>query len=136
MAVILRRRTDVSLQKAGVVMNREKALKMLWRDRCTVMVRQRQTDPITKLTDFVETVVLENQPCKLSFETLAATSDGNVAAATQSVKLFLDKDVDIPAGSKIIVTRGKRTFTYAKSGEPGVFTYHQEIQLEKWKRWA
>lgn len=118
------------------MVTQEKALQMLWKDTCTVIVGEKQTNPQTKLTDFVEVTKMENVPCKLSFETLTETSGDNVATAAQSVKLFLSKNVDIPAGSKIVVTRGGQTFLYAKSGEAGVFTHHQEIPLEKWRRWA
>ena len=49
------------------------------------------------------------------------------------------RQVEIPAGCKIVVTRFnnlERKFTYSKSGEAGVFTNHQEIQLEPWKGYA
>ena len=116
-----------------------KALERLWKDRCSVFVRKTVTDPDTKLTDFVETPLLQDQPCKLSFETLTSSSGDPVAAISQTVKLFLSPDVEIPAGCKIVVTRFndlERKFTYSKSGEAGVFTNHQEIQLEPFKGYA
>ncbi len=30
----------------------------------------------------------------------------------------------------------ERTFTYSRSGEPGVFSNHQEIMLEPFRGWA
>lgn len=116
-----------------------KALERLWKDRCTVYKQEKVKDPTIKLTDFVETPLLQDQPCKLSFETLTSSSGDPVAAVSQTVKLFLSPDVEIPAGSKIVVTRFnylERKFTYSKSGEAGVFTNHQEIQLEPWKGYA
>lgn len=116
-----------------------KALERLWKDRCTVYKQEKVKDPTTKLTDFVETPLLQDQPCKLSFETLTPSSGDPVAAVSQTVKLFLSPDVEIPAGCKIVVTRLnnlERKFTYSKSGEAGVFTNHQEIQLEPWKGYA
>lgn len=116
-----------------------KALEMLWKDRCSIFQQVEQTDPTTKLTDFQETPLLEDQPCKLSFEKLISTDGEPVAAVGQSVKLFLSPDVVIPAGCKVVVTRSndlERVFTYASSGEPGVFSNHQEITLELWKGWA
>ena len=116
-----------------------KALELLWRDRCTVIQRQKVTDPETNLTDFQEVPLLENVPCKLSFETLTSTDGEPVAAVQQAVKLFLSPDVVIPAGCKIIVARPNdlaREFVYASSGEPGVFTDHQEINLQLFQRWA
>lgn len=116
-----------------------KALERLWKDRCTVYHRVKVTDPKTKLTDFDEKPLLQDQPCKLSFETLNSTDGDHVATVAQSVKLFISPDVEIPAGCKIIVTRFndlERTFTYSRSGEPGIFTNHQEIMLEPFKGYA
>lgn len=116
-----------------------KALERLWKDRCTVYHRVKVTDPKTKLTDFDEKPLLQDQPCKLSFETLNSTDGDYVATVAQSVKLFISPDVEIPAGCKIVVTRFndlERTFTYSRSGEPGIFTNHQEIMLEPFKGYA
>lgn len=116
-----------------------KALERLWKDRCTVYHRVKVTDPKTKLTDFKEKPLLQDQPCKLSFETLNSTDGDHVATVAQSVKLFISPDVEIPAGCKIVVTRFndlERTFTYSRSGEPGIFTNHQEIMLEPFKGYA
>lgn len=122
-----------------MVSAQRKALERLWKDRCTVYHKVKVKDPDTKLTDFDEKPLLQDQPCKLSFETLSSTDGDPVATLTQSVKLFISPDVVIPAGCKIVVTRFndlEQTFTYAKSGEAGVFTNHQEILLEPWKGYA
>ena len=122
-----------------MVSAQRKALERLWKDRCTVYHRIKVKDPDTKLTDFEEKPLLQNQPCKLSFETLSSSNGDPVATGAQSVKLFLPPDVEIPAGCKIVVTRFndlERQITYSKSGEAGVFTNHQEIMLEPWKGYA
>ena len=70
---------------------------------------------------------------------VTSTNGDEVATAQQVVKLFLSPDVKVPAGCKIIVTRPndvERTFTYSRSGEPGVFSNHQEIMLEPFRGWA
>ena len=116
-----------------------KALERLWKDRCSIFIREEVTDPVTHLTDFEEKPLLQDRPCKLSFETLTSTNGDEVATAQQVVKLFLSPDVKVPAGCKIVVTRPndmERTFTYARSGEPGVFSNHQEIMLEPFRGWA
>lgn len=115
------------------------ALERLWQDRCSIFIREEVTDPTTHLTDSEEKPLLQDQPCKLSFETLTSTNGDEVATAQQVVKLFLSSDVKVPAGCKIVVTRPndmERTFTYARSGEPGVFSNHQEIMLEPFRGWA
>lgn len=116
-----------------------KALEKLWKDRCTIIIREKVTYPDTKLTDFTEKPLLENQPCKLSFQTLASTDGDPVAAVKQSVKLFISPDIVIPEGCKVIVTRSntlERVQTYSSSGVPGVFSNHQEISLELFRGWV
>ncbi len=116
-----------------------KALERMWKDRCAVFVQQEYTDPDTNLTDFQETPLFEDQPCKLSFEKLPSTDENHVATVAQGVKLFLSPDVVVPAGCKIVVKRFnqlEREFTYSQSGEAGVFSDHQEITLALWKGWA
>lgn len=117
----------------------QRALKQQWRDRCNIYVQVEITDPITHLTDFEEMPLLQDEPCKLSFETLTATKGDELPVVAQSTKLFISADVVVPAGCKIVVTRPNnlgRTFTFGKSGEAGVFTNHQEISLTLWKGYA
>ena len=54
----------------------------------------------------------------------------------QSLKLFLDKSVVIPPGSKIVVTQEGQTNAYAQSGPPAVYSVHQEIMLVPFERYA
>ena len=122
-----------------MVSAQRKALEKLWKDRCTVIQRVEVTNPDTKLTDFEEKPLLQDQPCKLSFETLTSTEGDPVATTAQAVKLFMPPDVEIPAGCKVIVTRSndlKRVFTFSSSGVPGVFSNHQEIPLKLFRGWA
>ncbi len=113
------------------------ALQMLWNDTCSVYTRAKATNATTKRTEFNEVAAFLNQPCKLSFETLTSTTETDHApSVSQGAKLFISKQLSIPAGSKIVVTRGGSTYTYKQSGEPGVFTHHQEIQLELFEGWA
>ena len=82
-------------------------------------------------------VVLENQPCKLSFETLkSAVQTDSAATVAQITKLFVSPDVSIRAGSKITVTQDGVTTDYTRSGVPAVYPTHQEIVLELFKEYA
>ena len=116
-----------------------KALQSLWTGVCTVYVRvpSPTPDPATGRTVWAVEAVAEAVPCRLSFETLSETQDESSAAkVTQSVKLFLDPAVPLPAGSKLTITQNGVTKEYAQSGEPAVYTYHKEIVLELFERWA
>ena len=103
----------------------------------TVTEMKKDRDAKTKLTKTEPVVVLENQPCKLSFETLkSAVQTDSAATVAQVTKLFVSPDVSIRAGSKITVTQDNVTTDYTRSGVPAVYPTHQEIVLELFKEYA
>ena len=82
-------------------------------------------------------MVLENQPCRLSFENIAATAQTETAATvSQGIKLFMSPEISIQPGSKILVRQNGMCGVYKASGEPAIFRTHQEIILELFKGWA
>jgi len=112
------------------------ALQRLWKDKLTVVEYQEKTKS-NGSTGFEEVTVLENKPCKLSFSTLQAVNQNDAnAAIVQVVKLFCDNLLTIDAGSKLVVEHNERTFEFSQSGEPGIFTNHQEIVLVPFRGWA
>lgn len=119
------------------MVNHKKALELLWKGTCNVIIKVGKTNPTNKRTEFEEETIYTNQPCKLSFESITSTNEtDNVASISQGVKLFLSPTVSIPAGSKIVVTQNGKTADYEKSGEPAIYTNHQEVPLELFKGWA
>ena len=115
----------------------KKALQSLWTDKCSVYTYSKTLNELTKRTEFGETLLYSNIPCKLSFDSLATTnsSGDHVDEKTQNVKLFLDETMLIPIGSKVVVTRGKNTFIYKVIGS-GIFHNHQEVKLTIFEGWA
>ncbi len=104
---------------------------------CTVYEYRSTKDPDTKITHEEEISVIENQPCKLSFEKLNAVVQTETAAViAQGLKLFLAPEIHINGGSKIVVTQNGVTGEYSASGEPAIYPTHQEIMLELFKGWA
>ena len=104
---------------------------------CTILEYQEITDEITKITREEEVAVIENQPCKLSFEKInAAVQTETAAAISQGVKLFIAPEIKVKSGSKIIVNWCGDTYQYSCSGEPAIYPTHQEIQLELFRGWA
>ena len=116
-------------------------LARFWTDCCDVYVRESAVDAETGRTVFSERKLYENLPCRISyrisFETVGAVRDvGNAAtAAGQAVKLFLAPEVSIPAGSKIVVRRQGREMVFARSGIPAMFEGHQELRVERFRKW-
>jgi hypothetical protein len=81
-------------------------------------------------TQHTETLVLENEPCKLSFSSLQIVNQTDTGALiSQSAKLFISNEITVKAGSKIVVERGGKEFVFKQSGEIGYFSHHQEIML-------
>lgn len=117
-------------------MNRiRKAIESQYKGVCNVYEYRKVKDEVTKITKQQEVLVLENQPCKLSYEQINTTS-GEVPAVAVSAKLFISPDVEIKAGSKIVVTQNNVTTAFANSGEPGRFSNHQEIMLNLFEKWG
>lgn len=113
------------------------AIESTYEGVCTVIEYGDTTDEKTKITRQGEVVKIENQPCKLSFEKLAAAMGTDTAAEiTQGVRLFIAPETPIRAGSKIVVTQNGVTTAYSASGEPAVYFSHMEIRLELFRGWA
>lgn len=115
-----------------------KAIESTYSGVCTVIERRDVRDERTKITRKNEEVpVVENQPCKLSFEKLNAVVQTDTAAKlTQGTKLFIAPKIKIKPGSKIIVEQNGTTTEYSASGEPAVYFSHSEYMLELFKGWA
>lgn len=114
-----------------------KAIESTYEGVLTVTEHQKVTNEKSKLTGYQDVVVIESQPCHLSFETLnSAVQSESAAAVTQVTKLFVSPDIVIKAGSKITVTQAGVTTDYTNSGIPAVYETHQEIILKLFERWA
>lgn len=85
-----------------------KAIESTYCDKATVMQYERVIDKKSKLAKPNGCVaVLEDEPCKLSFESITQTvQTESKAKITQAVKLFISPDVIISPGSKITVMHG------------------------------
>lgn len=122
-----------------------KALESLYIGNFDVIVRTTETDPETKQERIIETSLLTDEPCRLSDVTLQVTGSGEAPDLIQKKKLFCASDretpegretLEIPAGSKIIVTQNGVTTAFKRSSEPTVHECHQEIMLDIFKNWA
>ncbi|MCM1545140.1 MAG: hypothetical protein NC110_07575 [Ruminococcus sp.] len=104
---------------------------------CTVIEYKPIKDEKTKITRNKEVTVFENEPCRLSFvkqNTVVQTE--TATAISLGAKLFIAPEIEIRSGSKIIVCQNGRTGEYALSGEPAVYSTHQEIMIELFRGWA
>lgn len=114
-----------------------KALEATYEGLCTVYEYRDVTDEKTKLSSEEEVAVIEDQPCKLSFEKLnAVVQTETAAAAAQGIKLFLAPEIMVGSNSKIVVTQNGITEEYSASGKPAIYPTHKEITLELFRGWA
>lgn len=115
-----------------------KAIESTYVGICTIMERRDVRDEETKITrKNKEITVVEDQPCRLSFEKLnAVIQTETVSRQTQGTKLFIAPEIVVRPGSKIIVQQNGVTTEYIASGMPAVYFSHAEIMLELFKRWV
>jgi len=115
----------------------EKYLKKLWTGVCSVYEYEQSTDEDTKITSSTEIKVLDNMPCRLSIKLISNTNQTDSVNIPQKViKLILEKNVTIKAGSKIVVTQNGITEVFKSSGVTAIYSAHQEIILELFDRYA
>ena len=124
------------LSKTKMVSAR-KAIESLYDGTCTITEYQK-IQKENKSTAFKEVVVLENQPCRLSFNSANSTSqtETGASALTQSVKVFLAPEINVKPGSKLTITQNQVTTEYTNCGQPAHYSTHQEIVLELFKGWS
>ena len=114
-----------------------RAIESLYIGKCTVTVQEESINEETGESIFTEEEKLADIPCRLSFSsTPNGTRDGFATDISQTVKLFIAPELDIPNGSKITVTQNGRTTDYCRSGESAVYTSHQEITLDLFEEYA
>ena len=114
-----------------------KAVESQYIGTCCVFEYRKYRDDVTKIAKEKEEMILSDVPCRLSFSSLpAASGDGTAVSRQQAVKLFLAPEILVKAGSKIVVTQNGATQEYKNSGEPAIYSSHQEINLELFRRWA
>ena len=126
--------TGVLKQARGI---HRRMLEQLYEDTCSVYELATEKNPVTKRAEQSERNIAADIPCRISFETAEPTvTSGNVAEKSVSVKLFLAPEVQIRAGSKLMVTHMGETTAYSSSGVPKLFPTHQEIELKLFERWV
>ena len=107
------------------------AIESLYAGRCDIISQQEVFDPVTKQTGFKDVTVVSQQPCRLSFKSITAVQEGSGAAkVTQVIKVFMAPEIEVRAGSRLVITQNGKTAEYKASGEPALYSGHQEIILE------
>lgn len=112
-------------------------IEQMYEDRCTVYEQMDVFDKKTKVKKGKRVAILEDEPCRLSFSRLEAGEKADPASMpSQTVKLFISPDIDIKTGCVIEIRHKGRTYEYERSGQPAVYSSHQEIVLQLYERWS
>ena len=106
-------------------------LATLWVGKCTIYEYQDKTDPETFQTTQSLVPVLVDEPCRLSYNHEQATNiRSGAAVVSQSITLFIRNDLVIKPGSVLEITQNNVTERYKGSGQPAIYSNHQEIVLQ------
>lgn len=112
-------------------------LALLWKGRCTIWEYEDVTDSYTHQTTQEPVIVVEDEPCRISFNSEPVTDLGEgVAKMSQFTVLFIRPGLEIEPGSIIEVTQNGVTTKYQRSGKPAIYTNHQEIYLTLYEDYA
>lgn len=106
-----------------------KGIETLYFDTATIIEYREVTDPDTFQSHVEEVVAYENVPCKLSHVYTDHAKDGVGDGINLVSKLIINPEINVKAGSRIIVTRNGVSIIYKNSGESARFFNHQEIKL-------
>lgn len=113
------------------------AIESLYSGVCSIFEYVGVIDETTKKTNHIETAMLIDQPCRLSFKNNKSTNQTESGAELmQSVKLFIAPEIHIKPGSKIVVLQNGFMAAYKNSGASAVYQNHQEVPLELFEKWC
>lgn len=112
-----------------------KAIESWYTDTCNITGTKKVQDG--SITYFEDNVIIENQPCRLSYSKVTTTTDADgTSTINQTIKLFISPDIDIKAGCNIEVNRNGNKTMYKCSGMPAIYDTHQEVVLDIYKERA
>ena len=125
------------LSKNKMVKRARKAIESMYDGSCIITEHQK-VKLENKSTGFKDVVVQKDIPCRLSFKTVTNTNqtETGASAVVQITKVFLAPEIQVKPGSKMTITQNNVTVDYKSSGQPAVYSTHQEIVLELFKGWA
>ena len=114
------------------LLHKSKGLDSLYTDKFSIY-RAQEVDDGYGGTILENTLVSENNPCRLSQKTLSATSQDLNFTSVQEFKLFIPLNVEVLQNDLLIVYRGDTKYTF-RAGQP--FKYidvlpHQEVVLQE-----
>ena len=114
------------------LLHKSKGLDSLYTDKLFIY-RAQEVDDGYGGTIFKDTLISENNPCRLSQKTLSATSQEVNFRSVREFKLFIPLNVEVFQNDLLEIYRGDTKYTF-RAGQP--FKYidllpHQEVVLQE-----
>lgn len=93
-----------------------------------------KTDENSNLTTNELTLIYENIPCRVSSKNGSSSLVRGSSRFTDTAnidnkneKIFMDKNISVFVGDKVVVKKDSVEYTYVVNGEPNIYTSHQEF---------
>lgn len=118
------------LQADKLVGIKQKFADIMYTDTCSIYNQQKIK--VNNKTKFESVLVVENEPCRLSYDSpKIAVQTESSANISNNAKLFISPQIDVAEGSRIEVVREGKPYQFKCSGMPLIYPTHQEIKIEK-----
>lgn len=113
-----------------MINNTRKIIEKMYIGSCDIIIKEKVVNDNYE-TVFIDKVLEQNVPCKLSYDgALSVDRTQSVSNVSANVTLFINPEIEVLSGSKIVVTQNGRTKTYSCTGDSCIFKTHQQIKLE------
>lgn len=121
---------------ANELVKAKKAIERLYNRECTIYENRPYQKP-NGMTGERWEAAAEDIPCRISFSgpTPAEKTD-TVARIRQEIKLLTNPEVEIKAGSRILVKKDSWQDCFVAAGIAAHYDTHQEVPLLAETRWA
>lgn len=112
------------------------ALASLYSSSCDIYSFKTSINPETSISSQSLELIYQNIPCRLSYLSSSSTTSSSsikkkdfTYSNYNPIKLFLQNDLLIDAGSIFYITNFSKTKVYKASSEPFIYSSHQEVIL-------
>ncbi len=103
-------------------------------DSCDVYVREIIEG--SAIAEYIEKILYKDIPCTLTYKTSHSSLSGDEKKTAKEIAVLLvEKDYNIPLGSKIVVRKNSQEQTFIRSGIQRIYSRHKEIPVEIFERW-
>lgn len=75
---------------------------------------------------------IENEPCRITRQNAPQPARNRPKTTDEITQLTCAPELDIPPGSRLVITFNGRTEHYTYSASPRVYSSHQSIFLKAW----